>query len=401
MTVLWDTDPESLDRYAVALGEHLVVAESAPAVQRLLDAEPHLLVVAGPNVPLEAACQLASALRLTRPALGVVLTRSRVDVGVLQQAVTAGVRAVVAADDLPAVADACRKSRELSDQLAGIASGTGPAAMGRVVTVFSAKGGVGKTTFSTNIGVHLATMGYRTLVLDLDLGFGDVAISLQLVPRQTLEDVVGMAGSLDDAALAQVVTTHPTGLDVLCAPLTPGGADRVPGEVVSEVLRVARRSYDFVIVDTPPAFTDHVLASFDSSDAAVLIATLDIPAIKNLRLTLDTLDLLGMPRERRTVVLNRSDSKVGLRTSDVAATIKQDIAVMVPGQRRRPRLGQQGRADPPRGPPSPRQRRPAHAHRALRPRAVPHRRSAGPAPDRRPAPERSPGRRLLSWGSRG
>lgn len=400
MTVLWDTDPESADRYAVALGEHLVVAESAPAVQRLLDAEPHLLVVAGPHVPLEAACQLASALRLTRPALGVVLTRSRVDVGVLQQAVTAGVRAVVAADDLPSVADACRKSRELSDQLAGIASGTGPAAMGRVVTVFSAKGGVGKTTFSTNIGVHLATMGYRTLVLDLDLGFGDVAISLQLVPRQTLEDVVGMAGSLDDAALAQVVTTHPTGLDVLCAPLTPGGADRVPGEVVSEVLRVARRSYDFVIVDTPPAFTDHVLASFDSSDAAVLIATLDIPAIKNLRLTLDTLDLLGMPRERRTVVLNRSDSKVGLRTSDVAATIKQDIAVMVPGSVDVPASVNKGvpiLLEDPRHPVS-------VALRTLTERYVlaPFRTDARPGPrPSEPAPERGHGRRLLSWGSRG
>jgi pilus assembly protein CpaE len=100
--------------------------------------------------------------------------------------------------------------------------------------------------------------------------------------------------------------------------------------MINELLKVARRAYDFVVVDTPPAFTEHVLAAFDNSDALILIATLDIPAIKNLRLTLDTLDLLGNPREDRVVVLNRSDAKVGLRAEDVVAAIKQDIAVMVP-----------------------------------------------------------------------
>ena len=90
-----------------------------------------------------------------------------------------------------------------------------------------------------------------------------------------------------------------------------------PARSIGELLRVAKRSYDFVVVDTPPAFTEHVLAAFDNSDLLVLIATLDIPAVKNLRLTLDTLDLLGSPREDRVVVLNRSDAKVGLKTEDV------------------------------------------------------------------------------------
>jgi pilus assembly protein CpaE len=93
---------------------------------------------------------------------------------------------------------------------------------------------------------------------------------------------------------------------------------------------VARRRYDYVVVDTPPAFTEHVLAAFDSSDQLVLIATLDIPAIKNLRLTLDTLDLLGYPNDSRVVVLNRSDAKVGLRAEDVVSAINQDIVLNVP-----------------------------------------------------------------------
>jgi pilus assembly protein CpaE len=135
---------------------------------------------------------------------------------------------------------------------------------------------------------------------------------------------------LDEQGLQSVVTHHGSGLDAACAPAEPSDADRIPGRLIAELLKVAKRSYDFIIVDTPPAFTEHVLAAFDESDLLVLLATLDIPAVKNLRLTLDTLDLLGSPREDRVVVLNRSDAKVGLRSEDVVTVIKQEIAVMVP-----------------------------------------------------------------------
>jgi pilus assembly protein CpaE len=166
--------------------------------------------------------------------------------------------------------------------------------------------------------------------VDLDLAFGDVAISLQMLPQNSIVDLVGMAGHLDEQGLQSVVTHHPCGLDAAAAPAEPSDADRIPGTAISELIRVARRAYDFVVIDTPPAFTEHVLAAFDASDLLVLIATLDIPAVKNLRLTLDTLDLLGNPKESRVIVLNRSDAKVGLRAEDVVTAIKQDIAIMVP-----------------------------------------------------------------------
>jgi pilus assembly protein CpaE len=139
-----------------------------------------------------------------------------------------------------------------------------------------------------------------------------------------------MSGHIDEQGLASVVTKHDSGLDTICAPSQPGEADGISGPLVGELLRVARRSYDYVIIDTPPAFSEHVLAAFDVCDLAVLIATLDIPAVKNLRLTLDTLDLLGHPRDARIVILNRSDAKVGLNTEDVVAAIKQPIAAMIP-----------------------------------------------------------------------
>ena len=331
MAILWHNDPRAAERYSMAVGESLHAVESASMAARVLTADhSERLVIIGPDVDLEHACDLSEITRVDRPEVGIILLRRRLDVTMLAQALRAGVREVVPADDLTAIAEACRHSRDLSLKLVGGAGQPG-AREGRIVTVFSAKGGVGKTTFSTNLGAYLAATGSRTLLVDLDLAFGDVAISLQLLPERTMTDVVAMSGHLDDQGLASVLTKHPaSGLDAVCAPAEPGEADRILGPTVAEVLRVAKRAYDFVIIDTPPAFTEHVLAAFDISDQIVLLATLDIPALKNLRLTLDTLDLLGSPPESRVVVLNRSDAKVGLRPEDVVTSIKQDIAVMVP-----------------------------------------------------------------------
>ncbi len=330
MSILWDRDVTAGDRYGFVLGTGLVRVDSAAALTRALSADPgEELVVVGPDIDIDAACGLTEGLRIDHASVGVILLRRRLDVTVLGQALRAGVREVVAHDDLTALAEAVTRSRELSFKLRG-ASGSVARAEGKVVTVFSAKGGVGKTTFSTNLGAYLASVGHRTLVVDLDLEFGDVGISLQMLPQATMVDVVKMSGHLDEQGLASAVTKHSSGLEAVCAPAEPGEAERIPAATVAELIRVARQVYDFVIIDTPPAFTEHVLTAFDLSDALVLIATLDIPALKNLRLTLDTLDLLGSPREIRHIVLNRSDAKVGLRAEDVTSSIKQDIAVMVP-----------------------------------------------------------------------
>lgn len=328
MTILWDQDPNSPDTYRYALGA-VDRLDTAPLVLRALGDGPHeLLVVVGPDVALEAACDLAEQVRLDRPEVGVVLLRRRLDVTVMGQALRAGIREVVQADDQNALAESCRRNVELSQRLRGAAGAS--SREGRVVTVFSAKGGVGKTTFSTNLSTYLASTGLKVLLLDLDLGFGDVAISLQLVHDRSMSDAVAMSGGLDEQGLSSIVTRHDSGLDAVCAPSEPGDVDRISGAMVAEVIRVARRMYDLIVIDTPPAFTEHVLVAFDASDALVLIATLDIPALKNLRVTLDTLDLLGNPRDSRVVVLNRSDAKVGLTHDDVVHSLKQPIAVTVP-----------------------------------------------------------------------
>lgn len=331
MTILWDMDPRAGQDYAFALGdETLQLFSPAQVSHALQEGSDHSLVVIGPEIPLDAACSLAEIERVDRPELGVILLRHRVDVATLSQAIRSGVREVVQADDRTALADAVRRSLVLTAQLSGSAHG-GASGDGKVVTIFSAKGGVGKTTLATNLAAYLASTGARTLLIDLDLMFGDVAISLQILPVHSMRDIQAMMGRVDEAGIKSVVSTHEdSGLDVIPAPADPGDADRIPSAVVEELLRVARTMYDYVIVDTPPSLTEHVLTACDFSDLTLLIATLDIPAVKNLRIAINTLDTLGASKDARTVVLNRSDAKVGLKPDDVEAALQHPIGASVP-----------------------------------------------------------------------
>jgi pilus assembly protein CpaE len=328
MSILWEADATAADNLGLVLGKGMSVVDSGPAAtRRLSEQRRESLLVVGPDVDLTAALSVCEQLRLERSEVGVVLMRRRLDVTVMAQALSVGVRAVVSSDDLGSLNEACQRSLALSERLGGAVAATHD---GRIVTVFAAKGGVGKTTVSTNVAAELASDGSRVLLVDLDLAFGDVGIALGLSPQRSMTDVVAMAGHLDEQGLASVVTRHDCGLDALCAPSLPAEADRIPGKSITEVLRIAKRMYDYVVVDTPPAFTEHVLAAFDSSDVSILLATLDIPAVKNLRLTLDTLDLLGHPRDSWVVVLNRSDNKVGLTADDVSNALHRPIALQIP-----------------------------------------------------------------------
>lgn len=335
MTLLLEPDPFAAEAYHFALGTDVTVLDSVPATRRALSEDrSELLLVVGPDVDLAAALDIAEGQRLERPELGVILLRHRLDVTVLAQSLRAGVREVVNPEDLAALAEACRRSLDVSRRMLGVQGHEQSRSSGRVAVVFSAKGGCGKTTMATNLAVALAAGGrQRVCLVDLDLAFGDVAIALQLLPGRTIVDAIAMEGKLDEQGVKNLITPHSAGLDTICAPLEPGEAERIPVPVVTELLKVLRGMYDHVVIDTPPAFTEHVLAAFDGADAYVLLATLDIPALKNLRLTLDMLDLLGYPRESWQVVLNRSDSKVGLSIEDVEQTLKCPIAAQVPSSR--------------------------------------------------------------------
>jgi len=211
---------------------------------------------------------------------------------------------------------------------------TGLSRHGRIVTVFSPKGGTGKTVTATNLAAACAKFeGRKTLLLDLDLQFGDAAIMLGVEPEKTIYDLVVAPGELDTEKLAGYTTHHACGLEVLPAPLRPEDAELVTEAKLGRLLEVARESFDVIVVDTSPFFHGPMLATLDRTDELLLLCSLDVPTLKNLRLALQTLDLLSFPKQRVRIVLNRSNSKVGMKPNEVEGALGMKVRFEVPSDR--------------------------------------------------------------------
>jgi pilus assembly protein CpaE len=205
---------------------------------------------------------------------------------------------------------------------------------GRVVTVFSPKGGTGKTVTAANIAATLAKhLQKRTLLIDLDLQFGDAAIVMGIEPEKTIYDLVVAPGELDFDKLLGYTTKHQCGLDILPAPLRPEDAELVTESKITRLLEVARECYDVIVVDTSPFFHGPMLATLDRTDELLMLCGLDVPTLKNVRLALQTLELLSFPTSRIRFVLNRANSKVGLTKREVEAALKVEVGNEIPSER--------------------------------------------------------------------
>jgi pilus assembly protein CpaE len=205
---------------------------------------------------------------------------------------------------------------------------------GRVVTIFSGKGGCGRSILAVNLAAALSAGGSRrVLLLDLDLQFGDVGIMLKLLPDRSIAGAISMGGRLDEPGLRSIITNYRPGIDVLLAPPAPAQGEHVRRELIVEILDIARPIYDFIVVDTPALVTDQVLAALDISDWLIPIVTPDLPTLKSVRLTVEMFDMLDYPRDRRLLVFNRANSEVGLTPADVEEAVGMPFAVHVPSSR--------------------------------------------------------------------
>jgi pilus assembly protein CpaE len=332
MPIIVESNPANAELFTSVTGSATRVVEHLEGLKQTLASTPdEFAVVLGPGVDLEAAASLADMLRVTRPSTSVILIRRRVDTSVLAEALRSGMREVVEERDLTGLGSAVTRAKQVWTALNGpmLAEASGP--VGQLITVFSPKGGVGKTTLAVNLAIALSEKGAkRVCVVDLDLGFGDIAITLQLIPARTMADAVHFESGLDFSVLEPLLTPHGSGISALVAPVQPDAKDSIPPALVGRILSLLKSNFDYVVVDTSPTFDEFVLQAFDETDQLLLVTTLDVPTLKNVKIAVETLDLLNFPKQRRHLVLNRADDKVGLSADEVESTLAMKIEVPIP-----------------------------------------------------------------------
>ncbi len=198
--------------------------------------------------------------------------------------------------------------------------------------MFSTKGGAGKSVIAANLAVVLARRSDRPVVLvDADLQFGDVAVMLKLAPQHTIVDAVGSIDRLDPSLLQNLLVKHePSGVFVLPAPLEPAFADQIGADEMVRIVEMLRTFASYVVVDTPAYFNDVVLGLIEVSDDVLLVAGMDIPNIKNVKIGLQTLRLLNTPMSKLRLVLNRANSKVKLDVGEVERTLQVKADSLIP-----------------------------------------------------------------------
>ena len=198
---------------------------------------------------------------------------------------------------------------------------------GKIITFFSPKGGVGRTTIATNLAVALhQSTGKPVVLVDGSLPFGDIAVILNMSPKaKTIADLVGSFEQVDAEVIESVLVQHSTGIKVLLAPPTPEAADLITGANIKKVLETLRETYAFVIVDTWPSFQEQVLTMLDVADVILTLMTLEITSLKNVRVFMEIVEKLGYDEHKVQLVANRNDSSGGIKASDVEASLARKI----------------------------------------------------------------------------
>jgi pilus assembly protein CpaE len=329
-----DADQAVRSRLAMQLGDFAVPVSSLESLESRLTGIA-LVAVLGPSCAGADGIAAAEAMIGAHPEVGAVLITTELSTDTFRQALRAGIRDVLPApvdtaqltDSVRRIADSLVSSRP-SDLGADLEGGE----QGQVVTVFSTKGGAGKSVIAANLAVVLARRSTKPVVLvDADLQFGDVAVMLKLAPQHTIVDAVGSIDRLDAALLQNLLVRHePSGLLVLPAPLEPAFADQIGAEQMVRIVELLRSFCEFVVVDTPAYFNDVVLGLIEISDDVLLVAGMDIPNIKNVKIGLQTLRLLNTPMSKLRLILNRANSKVKLDVGEVERTLQIKADSLIP-----------------------------------------------------------------------
>jgi pilus assembly protein CpaE len=298
------------------------------------------------NMPDMDGISATEAIRSKQPAVQVVILSVQSDQNYMRRAMLAGARDFLTKPPMgDELISAIRRAGSMAQAersknvaippaptMGSHASITGYVApKGKIVTVYSPKGGTGCTTIAVNLALTLHNEDTRVALVDGNLQFGDVAVFVNEQGKNTIIDLAPRAEELDPEIVEEVMLKHSgSGLHILAAPSKPEYAEKVSSAQFSAVIEYLKQIYAYVIVDSSSLLTDITLSAIDVSDLVILITTQDIPSIKNCRLFLDLTQTLGIERDRILFTMNRYDKRINITPERVAENLKQEVASVIP-----------------------------------------------------------------------
>ncbi|HEX9087836.1 MAG TPA: AAA family ATPase [Arthrobacter sp.] len=315
---------------------HTSLPETPDAVLKTMTDGPPQVILFGPDTDLEAVLRLAAVFDVQHPEISLILVRDT-DPDLALAGMRAGVRDILGPQADPdmirvllerACLSSASRSRIISQEAAPEES------RGKVIVVTAAKGGVGKTTVATNLAVGLGKIApMSTVLVDLDIQFGDVDTVLRIVPEHTLKDAVTGAGAQDTMVLKTLLSVHPASIYALCAPSDPADSNRISGAQITRVLQQLASEFQYVVIDTAPGLGEHTLAALEAATDAVILCGMDVPSVRGARKELDVLDKLGMTSHGRHLVVNNAVRDSGLSIQDVEATLGAPVDLAIPSSK--------------------------------------------------------------------
>lgn len=330
----------------VALGVEAVVAEGASLLRGLDAATLPEAIVFTDAVPLTRSLSMADEVRSVRPDIDMVLIAA-VEREIMLDAMRAGIRDVASSIEDPVLLTGLR------DRLDARSGGARAAAAvpvhqtpidfrSRTIVVVSPKGGVGKTSVSSNLAVALAQQSpMEVVLLDLDLQFGDLSTVLDLKPTHTLADAFSTAAR-DNLLLKTYLTVHSAGFYVLCGADSPAANDKVSGDQVIQLIRQLKDQFRYVLIDTAAGLDDATLAALECADDVVLMSTMDVACLRGVRKEIELLTELSLLPDSRHVVLNFADKQTGLRVKDVESMLGMPVDFVIPRAKEVPAAANRG-----------------------------------------------------------
>jgi pilus assembly protein CpaE len=333
----------------------IVVCTRMGAVAEVLEAEgPFDVLVAGPSLGTRSGLARLRVIREDQPATSLLLAFSRRPDADLTDIVRTGaidlVRLPVEGADLVDAVNRALALSQVKAQAAAVAAATVagqqsvgtdgmPAAapgstLARTFTISSATGGCGKTFYATNLAYFLTRYtGKRACIVDLDLQFGEVSTALRMRPKFTIFDALQREDTDEDDLrehIEEYTVQHETGVHILAAPREPSEADRISPPDVTRIVEAVRKNFDYVVIDTPPQLNELVLAAFDLSDGLYVMATLDLPSVRNMSVFLSTLERLKVSADNVKLILNKAESDVGIDIDQVTRLFPQGFESVLP-----------------------------------------------------------------------